>query len=201
MNSTTESYYVSFETAKILKKRGYVPDYAGRDNAYDQDGNFINPRFNSYFSSETKPKSEDLYPCPSWQDAFRFLRERWGVYAYVERDTYHHMFRFVSERDTPRGEHISMCYDTIDMARNALFKHLDEEIVPRIYRDPSFYKYTPFSKEEEEEIKRVQEETHRNWILKNLRKASPENIEEFIKEHPENEEWIREGLRQNEDKD
>ena len=87
------------------------------------------------------------------------------------------------------------------MARDALFKYLDEELVPRIYRDPTFYNYTPFSKEEEEEIKSVQEEIHRRWILKSLRRDSLENIEDYISKHPEDEEWIREGLRENEDKD
>lgn len=147
---STESFYVPIEISKILKKRHYNPDYEGRDIPVMSDGTVFTP-----FIVKFKDLVDEVFPMVSWQDAFRFLRERYGIYAYIKRDTYWQKWRFVFERDSPRGEHISAVYDTIDEARVALFKRIDEEEIPRIFEDPNYYKYSfTVSAEEKEEAKK-----------------------------------------------
>lgn len=150
---STESFYVPFEVSKILKKRGYQADYQGIDKAYYEDGLYVDTD-----KEEINLDSESIFPMAPWELAFRFLRERYGIYAYTKRDTYWKKWRYVFEHDTPRGESISAIYDTIDEARVGLFKRIDEEEIPKMFSNPSYYDYTiPLTEEEIEEGKKWHE--------------------------------------------
>jgi len=193
---STESWYVPFEVAKFLKERGYKADYmGGKEQAYDSQGNFIR-----VMSVKEAYNEEDLYPCIAWQDAFRWLRERWGIYAYVKRDTYHHKFRYVLERDHPQGETISRTYDTIDDARVALFLEVRDNRIKRILEDPKFFRYTYFSPEEEAEGKALQEERQKRWMINHLKK-NPQDREDYFKSHPEHEEEYMREINEEEKED
>jgi len=172
--SSTESFYVPIEVSKILKKRHYTPDYDGRDIPITPDGTIIYPS-----SSQFKELESMLLPMVSWQDAFRFIRERYGIYAYVKRDTYWKKWMWAFEREVPRGESVSAVFDTIDEARSGLFKRIDEEEIPKMFENPEWYGYTfDLTDEEKEEGKRWRD--HINKIHQKRR-------EEFFKslEKPE----------------
>jgi transposase len=93
----------------------------------------------------------------------------------------------VFERDHPLGETISRTYDIIDDARVALFREVRDERIKRILEDPSFYRYTYFSPEEEAEGKALQEERDKRWIINHLKNNTIDR-EEYFKKHPEHEE-------------
>ena len=138
---STERFYVPIEVSKILKKRGYTPDYDGmHDIPVIEDGISIEDGVVIYKSDPRFKELEDiLLPMVPWQEAFRFIRERFGIYAYIKRDTYWHKYRYAFERDQPRGGTTSAVYDTIDEARVALFKRIDEEEIPKMFENPSYY--------------------------------------------------------------
>lgn len=169
---STESFYVPFEVSKILKKRGYQADYQGIDKAYYEDGLYVDTG-----KEEINLDSESIFPMAPWELAFRFLRERYGIYAYIKRDTYWKKWRYVFEHDKPRGESISAVYDTVDDARVGLFKRIDEEELPKMFENPDHYDYTyPISEEEKEEAKEFRKniedfyKKQREEILKNAEK-------------------------------
>ena len=86
--------YVSFETAKLLKEKGFdAPVY----RFYDDEGVVCE----KHIESQSKCKSW-TFPCPTQQMALRWLRERWDVYVEISidypqgfRDNKHrHIFRY-----------------------------------------------------------------------------------------------------------
>ena len=48
---------------------------------------------------------------------------------YVERDTYHHMFRFVYEKDKPRGKFTSSVYDDFEQAAVAGIEYVLDNLI------------------------------------------------------------------------
>ena len=135
--ASTEKFYVPVEVSKILKKRNYIPDYDGRhDIPVTEDGVVIYKT-----DAQFKELESSLLPMVPWQEAFRFLRERYKIHAYIKRDTYWQKWRFAFERDHPRGETTSAVYDTIDEARVALFQMIDQEELPKMFSRPDYYEY------------------------------------------------------------
>lgn len=53
---------------------------------------------------------------PTISQVLKWLREEHKIYMYVERDTYHLKFRFVYEKDKPRGKFTSSVYDKFEQA-------------------------------------------------------------------------------------
>ena len=74
--------YVSFETAKLLKEKGFNEDI---DLWYDENGEmFIHPKYDIGSNWRVKQGLE-IYQCPTLQMAMKWIREQ-GFYINVDID-------------------------------------------------------------------------------------------------------------------
>jgi hypothetical protein len=76
--------YVSYETAKLLKEKGFKPDFGSSYWNVDKEGvRYSVKPFNAY-TSDISDKTryylpEDSYPCPTQQLAMRWIREEHSI--------------------------------------------------------------------------------------------------------------------------
>ena len=78
MATITEDY-VSFETAKLLKEKGfYKPCYRHYDNKGDICGKYVNPDIPFNYSSV------EYYLCPSQAMVMKWLRKIYGIDIVIE---------------------------------------------------------------------------------------------------------------------
>lgn len=113
--------FVPFGIALKLKEKGFkekVNAYYGKwENLFD-----VHPAL-------------DMNDCdyrasaPTISQVFKWLREEYKIYMYVERDTYHLKFRFVYEKDKPRGKLTSSIYDTYEQAALAGIKYVLDNLI------------------------------------------------------------------------
>lgn len=104
--------YVTCDIAVLLKEKGYPQQTSGRYNMIGA-CYFRSVRF---YEDGCIAPVECCYSAPTISQVLKWLREEKGIYMYIERDTYHLKFRYVFERDKPRGKTTSSIYETYEIA-------------------------------------------------------------------------------------
>lgn len=137
--------FVSFEIAKKLKEKGFREKCLAYYDVEDNVGLLHNTQYtyevlpcqytdllqsHNTGEAETQPdNSENCADAPTISQVLKWLRTEHKIYMYVERDTYHLMFRFVYEKDKPRGKFISSVYDDFEQAALAGIEFVIENLI------------------------------------------------------------------------
>lgn len=124
--------FVSYEIAKKLKEKGYPQVEKNTLAMYDEDGylSYLCPTFDinrCYYLFDDF--DEDDCVCPTISQVLKWLRKEHKIYMYVERDTYHLKFRFVYEKDKPRGKFTSSVYDGFEQAALAGIEYVIDNLI------------------------------------------------------------------------
>lgn len=137
--------FVPFKIAETLKEKGFMERCLAY---YDVDDN-VGLLYNTQYTDEILPcQYEDLLQCHNTEEAetqsddsgncvdaptisqvLKWLRVEYKIYMYVERDTYHLKFRFVYEKDKPRGKFTSSIYDGFEQAALAGIEYVLNNIL------------------------------------------------------------------------
>ena len=113
--------FVDLNLAKKLKEKGFRE----KVNAY------YGKKGNIFEVHPLLDMNDSDYRCsaPTISQVLKWLREEHKIYMYVERDTYHLMFRFVYEKDKPRGKFTSSVYDGFEQAALAGIEYVLDNLI------------------------------------------------------------------------
>lgn len=119
--------FVTLEIAKKLKEKGYT---GGTNGKYiEKVPGSEREEWDDVAVMYVTVTDVISYPKAHIYDAMKWLREEKGIYMYVKRDTYHFKFRFVFERDKPRGETTSGIYETYEQAVLAGIEYILDNLI------------------------------------------------------------------------
>lgn len=113
--------FVTYELAVKLKEKGFD---------YPCIGHYVNNQlYIAHYQNAFHSDNDESVDAPTISQVLKWLRTEHKIYIYVERDTYHLMFRFVYEKDKPRGKFTSSVYDDFEQAAFASIEYvLDNSI-------------------------------------------------------------------------
>ena len=122
MATITEDY-VSFETAKLLKEKGFDKTDCKNSThfAYNADGQFSGPSWDS------------KYDAPTLQMARKWLKEKYNIHIEVvhlnaDRHTYY-LYRYYSCQSERYVQHTNPEYSTYEQAVEAAIKYCLENLI------------------------------------------------------------------------
>lgn len=124
--------FVDFEIAKKLKLKGFNEPCWNAINSFGctyRNGwlEYLYEQGNELFVQNDLKEGDYLLPTIS--QVLKWFRKNKSIYMYVKRDTYHLKFRYVFEKDKPRGETISEIYESYEEAANKGIEYLLDNLI------------------------------------------------------------------------